>query len=322
MAKSIIQQIKFCANKLKNSKLARLGGKEISEALDNLTACLGLENREEAIVFIPIFEKECSGRTCDFDEMSTMYDCSNLDMMEYIPAIKNLLEKGLIYINTHGMKTCKIVEQSFGVTPVVLNSIIDNKTPNLEGVEAKTSDFDRYALCSLVSNAVQDSDVTFRSLLQVASDAEKLNANMTFVQEVRRHLEEISDRILFYEICNDFCECPSRRSSIERTLEDIYDSFGNRISARTRLLDVTNALISNELVYISDDGEEMTLTEKGKEILLEDVPSAREYLYTILDALKQNFFHTSFTPLMTSIRKSAGMATIWRFFIPTMSGMR
>lgn len=53
MAKSIIQQIKFCANKLKNSKLARLGGKEISEALDNLTACLGLENREEAIVFVP-----------------------------------------------------------------------------------------------------------------------------------------------------------------------------------------------------------------------------------------------------------------------------
>lgn len=270
MAKSIIQQIKFCANKLKNSKLARLGGKEISEALDNLTACLGLETSDEAIVFIPIFEKECSGRTCDFDEMSTLYDCSNLDMMEYIPAIKNLLEKGLIYINTHGMKTCKIVEQSFGVTPVVLNSIIDNKTPNLEGVEAKTSDFDRYALCSLVSNAVQDSDVTFRSLLQVASDAEKLNANMTFVQEVRRHLEELSDRILFYEICNDFSECPSRRSSIERTLEDIYDSFGNRISARARLLDGTNTLISNELVYISDDREEMTLTEKGKEILLEN----------------------------------------------------
>lgn len=270
MAKSIIQQIKFCANKLKNSKLARLGGKEISEALDNLTACLGLENREEALVFIPIFESECRGRTCDFDDMSRMYDCTILDMMEYTPAVKNLLDKGLIYINTHGMKTCKIVEQSFGVTPVVLNSIIDNKTPNLEVVEEKTSDFDRYALCSLVSNAVQDSDVTFRSLLQVASDAEKLNANMTFVQEVRRHLEELSDRILFYEICNDFCECPSRRSSIESTLEDIYDSFGSRISARARLLDGTNALISNELVYISDDREEMTLTEKGKEILLEN----------------------------------------------------
>ena len=310
MAKSIIQQIKFCANKLKNSKLARLGGKEISEALDNLTACLGLETRDEAIVFIPIFEKECSGRTCDFDDMSRMYGCTILDMMEYTPAVKNLLEKGLIYINTHGMKTCKIVEQSFGVTPVVLNSIIDNKTPNLEVVEAKTSDFDRYALCSLVSKAVQDSDVPFLSLLQVASDAEKLNTSMTFVQEVRRHLEELSDRILFYEICHDFCECPSRRSSIESTLEDIYDSFGKRISARARLLDGTNALISNELVYISDDREEMTLTEKGKEILLEDVPSAREYLYTILDAIKQNFFHTSFTPLMTSIRKSAGMATI------------
>ena len=65
-------------------------------------------------------------------------------------------------------------------------------------------------------------------------------------------------------------KCPSRRSSIERTLEDIYESFGNRISARARLLDGTNALISNELVYISDDREEMTLTEKGKEILLEN----------------------------------------------------
>lgn len=60
MAKSIIQQIKFCANKLKNSKLARLGGKEISEALDNLTACLGLDTRDEAIVFIPIFEKDAA----------------------------------------------------------------------------------------------------------------------------------------------------------------------------------------------------------------------------------------------------------------------
>lgn len=95
MAKSIIQQIKFCANKLKNSKLARLGGKEISEALDNLTACLGFETREEAIVFIPIFEKECSGRTCDFDDMSRMYDCTILDMMEYTPAVKNLMDKGL-----------------------------------------------------------------------------------------------------------------------------------------------------------------------------------------------------------------------------------
>lgn len=34
------------------------------------------------------------------------------------------------------------------------------------------------------------------------------------------------------------------------------------------------------------------------------------------------FFHTSFTPLMTFIRKSAGMATSWKSFIPTMSEMR
>lgn len=33
-------------------------------------------------------------------------------------------------------------------------------------------------------------------------------------------------------------------------------------------------------------------------------------------------FHTSFTPLMTSIRKSAGMATSWKSFIQTMSEMR
>ena len=45
MAKSIIQQIKFCANKLKNSKLARLGGKEIRDGFYKLTASLGLQNR-------------------------------------------------------------------------------------------------------------------------------------------------------------------------------------------------------------------------------------------------------------------------------------
>ena len=50
MAKTIIQLIKAAASKLKDSKLARLGGKEISEILEALKNSLKLETREEAIV--------------------------------------------------------------------------------------------------------------------------------------------------------------------------------------------------------------------------------------------------------------------------------
>ena len=51
MEKTFIQQIKAIASKLHHSKLQRLGGKEMGWLLEGLKANLGLDTKEEAILF-------------------------------------------------------------------------------------------------------------------------------------------------------------------------------------------------------------------------------------------------------------------------------
>lgn len=73
MEKKSIQFIKTAAGKLRDGKLKRLGGKEISDALLGVTDTLGLETKEEAIIFAAIFDRSCSGRSSDLDDLAIYY---------------------------------------------------------------------------------------------------------------------------------------------------------------------------------------------------------------------------------------------------------
>ena len=166
MAKTIIQLIKAAASKLKDSKLARLGGKEISEILEALKNSLQLETRED----------------------------------------------------------------------------------------------------------LQDRDVRLRELLRATADMEKVYSELSFVKAVKKELENLSDRVLFYEICHDFYSSYPRfgKSDINDTLEDMFDSFGEKIVERAAIIGKKSPLISGGLVEFNEEGEEMFLSDRGKKILLED----------------------------------------------------
>ncbi len=57
MEKTAIQWIKGAAAKLRDHKLQRLGGKEIGLLLDGVVQSLGLESREETIMFTALFDR-------------------------------------------------------------------------------------------------------------------------------------------------------------------------------------------------------------------------------------------------------------------------
>lgn len=266
MARTIIQLIKACAAKLRDSKLQRLGGKEISSDLDALCKRLELKGREEAIVFIAIFDKSCRCRACDLDDIAIYYDCTVLDVMEYIPALKRLLESGLVSL--YNTNECNITLQKFLVPSIAMNSLLDNHLPSIDAVTIGRPELDRYDFCRLIDGAVQDSDVSFIGLIQRTSDLENSNFGMAFVNNTRNELQEISDRALFYEICFDYFN--GHNSNIDSTFEDMYESFGMRFSKKRDLLDGKTALTQSSLIEFNDDRSEMTLTDKGQKILLED----------------------------------------------------
>lgn len=267
MGKTTIQLLKSAASKLKDKKLQRLGGKEITEVLNALVLSLGLESKGEAILFTALFEKSCAGRSCDLDDLARYFSCTYLDIMEYVPALKSLISKGLV-VQTD-MSECQLVCQDFIVTNHVIDCVLENRKIEAWKKHSEESGFNRYDFCKLVDAHVQDDKVKAEELFQFLETAEKENAGMPLVKEAKAAIGSLPARALFYEICYDFMDDDGEgHSDIMRTLKDMYESCGARFRERGALLDGSHSLVKAGLVEISGNKEDMFLSLKGQKLFL------------------------------------------------------
>ena len=269
MEKTLIQLIKAVASKLHNSKLKRLGGKEMVLSLNCLKELLGLDNTEEAIIFTALFDRSCSGRSCDIDDIASYFDCTQLDIMEYVPVIKSLLKKGFIFQTN--LSECRIARQDYMVTNYVINCILENIKPECRKARMLDKEFDRYDFCKLVDSQIQDSDVTAEALFQFIETLEQDNHEMQIVKDLKNTITDIQSRALFYEVCFDFFnQDGDGRSSLNRTLSDMYEVFGLQFRERKLLVEGTHPLIKADLIELSGDNSDIFLTDCGKHLFLGD----------------------------------------------------
>lgn len=278
MSKKSIQYIKQAAAKLRDGKLKRLGTKELTEALDGLMATLGLETKEEAIIFSALFDRSCGGRCSDLDDVANYFGAAQLDVMEYVPALKSLMKKG--FVAQTDLSECRIVRQNFMVTNYVIGCIIENKRPEFRKSQILDKEFDRYDFCKLVDSQIQDDDVTAEAMLQFVDSLETDNASMPLVRELKSVLTSLPDRALFYEMCHDFVSnSGNRRSHIECTLKDMYEAYGVRFKVMKSLIEGTNPLIRENLAEVVGNKEQITLTAKGQRLFLQEDVGAFELQY-------------------------------------------
>ena len=269
MEKTLIQLIKAVASKLHESKLKRLGGKEMLLFLNSLKELLGLDNKEEIIIFTALFDRSCSGRSCDLDDIASYFDCTLLDIMEYVPVIKSLLKKGFI-VQTN-LSECRIACQNYMVTNYVINCMLENSKPECRKARMLDKEFDRYDFCKLVDSQIQDSDVTAEALFQFIETLEQDNHEMQIVKDLKNTITDIQSRTLFYEVCFDFFnQDGDGRSSLNRTLSDMYEVFGLQFRERKLLLEGTHPLIKADLIELSGDNSDIFLTDCGKHLFLGD----------------------------------------------------
>ncbi len=262
-----IQYLKAAASKLRDGKLKRLGGKEVMEALSGMMMALELDSKEEAIIFAALFDRSCGGRCSDLDDLASYFGASQLDVMEYVPAVRSLEKKGFI-VQTDRSE-CRIGRQNFMVTNYVIGCILENQKPNRHKATILEKEFDKYDLCKLVSSQVEDDDVTTEALFQFVESAERDNAAMPLVRDLKELLPALPDRTLFYDICHDFVDNDRRRcSDVTQTLKDMYEAYGIRFKVRKSLIDGTNPLIAADLIELSSDREDMTLTTRGQKLFL------------------------------------------------------
>lgn len=271
MRKKSIQYLKVAAGKLRDGKLKRLGTKELTEALDGMMARIGLESREEAIMFAALFDRSCAGRASDLDDVAHYFGAAQLDVMEYVPALKSLIKKGLIAQTD--LSECRLVQQNFMVTNYVIGCVLDNKKPERRQSRLLEKEFDQYDFCKLVDSQIQDSDVTAEAMLQFVASLEADNSTMPLVKSLSERIPSIADRALFYEICKDYAEGNGNRGSrsdIDNTLRDMYEAFGVRFRVKKTLVEGSNPLVKAGLVEISGNKEDMTLATLGQKLFLGD----------------------------------------------------
>lgn len=263
MAKTRIQYIKEAAKKLVDSKLQRLGAAKTQEIFKGVMQTIGLESMEEVYLFVAQFDLTCRDRTSNMDDLSSYFECSSLDMLEYIPALKSLERKGLLV--RRSKRENNIFKQDFVVSDAVMADIIENRPVTIGKVDVSNVQTDKYEFCKSIAEKADDYEVVTDDLVLFTEKQEQSCAQLPFVKKIRKDVPSILDRILFYDMCRDNFENDSERNSdIATTMKDIFSNIGQRILTKKAIMEKEHILIKLGLVEIVDD-DEITLTDEGKE---------------------------------------------------------
>lgn len=263
MAKTRIQYIKEAAKKLVDSKLQRLGAAKTQEIFKGVMQNIGLESMEEVYLFVAQFDLTCRDRASNMDDLSSYFECSSLDMLEYIPALKSLERKGLLV--RRSKRENNIFKQRFVVSDAVMADIIENRPVAIGKGYVSNVQTDKYEFCKSIAEKADDYDVVTDDLVLFTEKQEQSCAQLPFVKKIRKDVPCILDRILFYDMCRDNFENDSERNSdIATTMKDIFSNIGQRILNKKAIMEKEHILIKLGLVELVDD-DEITLTDEGKE---------------------------------------------------------
>ena len=263
MTKTRIQYIKEAAKKLVDSKLQRLNAAKTQEIFQGVMQTVGLESLEEVYLFVAQFDLTCRDRTSNMDDLSSYFECSSLDMLEFIPALKSLERKGLLV--RRYKRESNIFKQQFVVSDAVMADIIDNRPVTIGKVDVGNVQTDKYEFCKSIAEKADDDEVVTDDLVLFTEKLEQSCAQLPLVKKIRKDVPGILDRILFYDMCRDNFENDSERNSdIATTMKDIFSNIGQRILNKKAIMEKEHILIKLGLVELVDD-DEITLTDEGKE---------------------------------------------------------
>lgn len=273
MAKTSIQYIKEAAKKLVDSKLQRLGAAKTQEIFKGVMQTVGLESMEEVYLFVAQFDLTCRDRTSNMDDLSNYFECSSLDMIEYIPALKSLERKGLLVRRRRREEN--IFKQDFAVNDTVMAAIIENQAVQISQIKVDEMQIDKYEFCKRIAEKVEDNDVITEDLIIFVEKLENSNPHLSFISELKKDVPDILDRSIFYDMCYDnLNDDGTGRSEINSTLKDVFTNMPQRVMKKKSIIDGEYILMTLGLIEFDRNTEYIRLTEQGKDFYYGDEAQA------------------------------------------------
>ena len=258
---SLTQHIKVAAGKLKNSKLKRLAS--ITAALEAVRQALSLDNLEQATMLVAILDRQCAQRASDVDDLAGYFGCALLDVMEYVPALLSLQAKG--FIEATNSEDTPIATQQYQLCEDVFNAIVTGQEVKpVPPVHA--AKFDQFDFCAKASDLIQRrsrENLSTQKLFSRIQAMEEEHADLELVKNLQAMLPNIGDRAFFYEMVNDFAkDGDGGRTTINNTLEDLFDRVSTRARQKASLLDGTHPLMGADLIE-AEDKDHLQLTDEA-----------------------------------------------------------
>lgn len=224
----------------------------------------------ETLLVVAAYTKAIGDSDSAFDmrDLVDYYDLKAVDFMPLRKYFSKLVEDGIFVKSTNSRRMEYKLETN-------LAEAIQNNIPY---VKAEKKEIDRYGFCRIVSDMIEErlnSSQPSHFLFDDVEMLENRNSDMKFVQNLKKIITDVEERTLFYECCDDFIvETRYRETGLEATLSDIYDSMRCRMNVASDVIKGEHPLLVAELIEKSEGSfiseVALRLTEKGKELFLED----------------------------------------------------
>ena len=237
---------------------------------------------EEVYLFVAQFDLTCRDRTSNMDDLSNYFECSSLDMIEYIPALKSLERKGLLVRRRRREEN--IFKQDFAVSDTVMAAIIENQAVQISQIKIEEMQIDKYEFCKRIAEKVEDNDVISEDLIIFVEKLENSNPHLPFISELKKDVADILDRTIFYDMCYDNLDNDGTgRSEINSTLKDVFTNMPQRVMRKKSIINEEYILMTLGLIEFDGNTEYIRLTGQGKDLYYGDDAQAFEKSFKCRD---------------------------------------
>ena len=219
----------------------------------------------QASLMVAAFSRKFQDNLIDWDDIRQFFEVKSMVLLPLKKDFDQLVTDK--YLLPSGRRNC------YEIANCVIESVMNEKKFNPQ--ELNDPNYDRYKFVHEISDLIEqrrDDQFMTQILFEKAHNLEQRHADITFVQQVQKLNMGIEERVLFYEICDDFVG--GGESGMNCTLKDIYEFPSTRFRIAKDLMDENHTLQNRDLIELLPErmlsDSSITLSEKGKHLFLEE----------------------------------------------------
>ncbi len=273
---SALKSLIEVSKKIKNSELKQSKMNKVSIQLKEISKYLEC-GEKEAFIFTVIFALYVEQtHNLDTSDMARYISIDYMELLTYQKDLEMLIERGLITAKNN-LKSSNIPYKSahFSIDSGILQAIYSNEKIVFEKTKIEPNSID---FVNKVSNLIElrsMEEISTYNLLKEMESLENEFQELEMIKKLNDFNINDKDRLLFYEICDDFLEYG--RTSIDTTLKNIFENSYEKLwylrllkNGETRLQELNfikiegGELFSDAILKLTDTGTELFLGEDSK----------------------------------------------------------